>query len=140
MSNSDEQTDHKTDGEGGSSAELASAISKVRRYTLPLFVIMFITAYIDRVNIGFVRTHLEVDVGIGAAAFGFGAGLFFVAYAIFEVPANLVLQKVGARFWMTRIMLTWGLVSMSMAFVQGPISFYVVRFLLGVAEAGFFPG
>jgi MFS family permease len=140
MSNSGEQTFSTTGGDGDSSDELAAAIGKVKRYTLPLFVIMFITAYIDRVNIGFVRTYLEVDVGIGAAAFGFGAGLFFVAYAIFEVPANLVLQKVGARFWMTRIMLTWGLVSMSMAFVQGPISFYIVRFLLGVAEAGFFPG
>lgn len=140
MSNSGEQSVGTTLEGGPSSDDLASAIGKVRRYTLPLFVVMFITAYIDRVNIGFVRTHLEVDVGIGAAAFGFGAGLFFVAYAIFEVPANLILQKVGARFWMTRIMLTWGLVSMSMAFVQGPISFYVIRFLLGVAEAGFFPG
>ncbi len=119
---------------------LDSAVAKVRRNTLPLFVIMFITAYIDRVNVGFVLTYLEVDLGIGAAAFGFGAGLFFVGYALFEVPSNLLLGKVGPRYWMTRIMFTWGLIAMGMAFIQGQTSFYVLRFLLGVAEAGFFPG
>lgn len=85
---------------------LASAISKVKRHVLPLFVIMFIVNYIDRVNIGFVRTHMETDLGIGAAAYGFGAGLFFIGYALFEVPSNMLLQKVGARIWLTRIMFT----------------------------------
>ncbi|SEJ81236.1 MFS transporter [Pseudomonas sp. NFR16] len=119
---------------------LLSAVSKVKRHILPLFVIMFIVNYIDRVNIGFVRSHMEHDLGIGAAAYGFGAGLFFIAYALFEVPSNILLQKVGARIWLTRIMLTWGLVAAGMAFIQTETHFYILRFLLGVAEAGFFPG
>ncbi len=119
---------------------LQSAVSKVKRHILPLFVIMFIVNYIDRVNIGFVRSHMEHDLGIGAAAYGFGAGLFFIAYALFEVPSNILLQKVGARIWLTRIMLTWGLVAAGMAFIQTETHFYILRFLLGVAEAGFFPG
>ncbi|KAB0483708.1 Sugar phosphate permease [Pseudomonas reinekei] len=119
---------------------LKSAISKVKRHVLPLFVIMFIVNYIDRVNIGFVRAHMEHDLGIGAAAYGLGAGLFFIGYALFEVPSNILLQKVGARIWLTRIMLTWGLVAAGMAFIQNETHFYILRFLLGVAEAGFFPG
>ncbi len=119
---------------------LKSAISKVKRHVLPLFVIMFIVNYIDRVNIGFVRTHMEHDLGIGAAAYGFGAGLFFIGYALFEVPSNLLLQKVGARIWLTRIMFTWGITATLMAFIQNETHFYILRFLLGVAEAGFFPG
>lgn len=119
---------------------LARAAAKVKRHVLPLFVIMFIVNYIDRVNIGFVRSHLETDLGIGAAAYGLGAGLFFVGYAIFEVPSNMLLQRYGARAWLTRIMFTWGVAAMAMAFVQGETSFYVLRFILGAAEAGFFPG
>jgi len=119
---------------------LVSAVAKVKRHVLPLFVIMFIVNYIDRVNVGFVRSHMETDLGIGAAAYGLGAGLFFVGYAIFEVPSNILLQRFGARAWLARIMLTWGVVAMSMAFVKGETSFYVLRFLLGAAEAGFFPG
>jgi len=119
---------------------LASAVAKVKRHVLPLFVVMFIVNYIDRVNIGFVRTHMETDLGIGAAAYGLGAGLFFVGYALFEVPSNMLLQRFGACAWLTRIMFTWGLVAMGMAFVQGETSFYVMRFLLGVTEAGFYPG
>ncbi len=121
-------------------AVLARAVSKVKRHVLPLFVIMFIVNYIDRVNIGFVRTHLEHDLGIGAAAYGFGAGLFFIGYALFEVPSNMLLQKVGARVWLTRIMFTWGIVATMMAFIQNETHFYILRFLLGIAEAGFFPG
>ena len=119
---------------------LASAAAKVKRHVLPLFVVMFIVNYIDRVNIGFVRSHMETDLGIGAAAYGLGAGLFFIGYAIFEVPSNLLLQRYGARAWLTRIMFTWGAAAMGMAFVQGETSFYVLRFILGAAEAGFFPG
>ena len=119
---------------------LARAVSKVKGHVLPLFVIMFILNYIDRVNIGFVRTHMEHDLGIGAAAYGFGAGLFFIGYALFEVPSNMLLQKVGARIWLTRIMFTWGIVATMMAFIQNETHFYILRFLLGVAEAGFFPG
>jgi MFS family permease len=119
---------------------LDTAVSKVKWRILPLFVVMFIANYIDRVNIGFVRSHLEKDLGIGAAAFGFGAGIFFLAYALFEVPSNILQQRFGAKAWLTRIMATWGVVATGMAFVQGETSFYVMRFLLGVAEAGFFPG
>lgn len=121
-------------------AALAAAVGKVKRRVLPLVVVMFIANYIDRVNVGFVREHLEADLGIGAAAYGLGAGLFFVGYAVFEVPSNLLLQRFGARVWLTRIMGTWGLVAAAMAFITGPISFYALRLLLGIAEAGFFPG
>jgi MFS family permease len=125
---------------GEAAATLARAAAKVKRHVLPLFVVMFIVNYIDRVNIGFVRSHMETDLGIGAAAYGLGAGLFFVGYALFEVPSNMLLQRYGARAWLTRIMLTWGIAAMAMAFVQGEVSFYVLRFILGAAEAGFFPG
>ena len=119
---------------------LGSAVSKVKRHVLPLFLIMFIANYIDRVNIGFVNTHMKTDRGIGAAAYGLGSGLFFIGYALFEVPSNVLMQKYGARAWLTRIMGTWGVVAAAMAFVSNETSFYVLRFLLGVAEAGFFPG
>jgi MFS family permease len=121
-------------------ALLARTVSKVKRHVLPLFVVMFIVNYIDRVNIGFVRSHLETDLGIGAAAYGLGAGLFFIGYALFEVPSNILLQRFGAKVWLTRIMFTWGIVATAMAFVPNETWFYILRFLLGVAEAGFFPG
>ncbi|UBM23672.1 MFS transporter [Pseudomonas sp. p1(2021b)] len=127
--------DSATDGDA-----LSRAVRKVKRHVLPLFVVMFIVNYIDRVNIGFVRPHIESDLGIGAAAYGLGAGLFFIGYALFEVPSNILLQRVGARLWLTRIMLTWGLVASATAFMQNETHFYILRFLLGVAEAGFFPG
>ncbi|MBD1550458.1 MFS transporter [Pseudomonas typographi] len=117
-----------------------SAVAKVKRHVLPLFVLMFIVNYIDRVNIGFVRTHMEVDLGIGVVAYGFGAGLFFVGYALFEIPSSILMQRFGARIWLTRIMLTWGAAAMAMAFVRNETEFYICRFLLGAAEAGFFPG
>ena len=119
---------------------LESASAKVLRHVLPLFLIMFIANYIDRVNVGFAGAHMKADIGLSAAAYGFGAGLFFVGYAIFEVPSNILMQKYGARAWLTRIMGTWGIVAAAMAFVQNDTSFYVLRFLLGIAEAGFFPG
>ncbi|RDK03000.1 MFS transporter [Paraburkholderia lacunae] len=119
---------------------LESAVSKVKRHVLPLFLIMFIANYIDRVNIGFANSHMQADLGIGAAAYGLGSGLFFIGYALFEVPSNVLMQRYGARAWLTRIMGTWGVVAAAMAFVWNDTSFYVLRFLLGVAEAGFFPG
>ena len=103
-------------------------------------MVLYFIAYLDRVNIGFAALTMNDDVGLSAAAFGFGAGIFFIGYFLFEVPSNLILHRVGARIWIARIMVTWGLISGSMAFVQGPTSFYVLRFLLGAAEAGFFPG
>ncbi|NIE73282.1 MFS transporter [Pantoea sp. Ap-967] len=130
----------KPDGGDDRARLLAQGVAKVKRHVLPLFVIMFIVNYIDRVNVGFVRGQLESDLGIGVAAYGLGAGLFFIGYALFEVPSNLMLQRAGARVWLTRIMLTWGLVAMAMAFVRNEAGFYVLRFLLGAAEAGFYPG
>ena len=101
---------------------------------------MYVIAFLDRSNVSFAQKEFEVDFGISAAAYAFGAGLFFVGYAIFEVPSNLLLHKVGARWWLARIMVSWGIIAAAFMFVQGPTSFYILRFLLGVAEAGFFPG
>ncbi|MCC9185930.1 MFS transporter [Mycolicibacterium mageritense] len=110
------------------------------RKLMPLLIAAYIIAFIDRTNIGLAKTHLEADLGLSAAAYGLGAGLFFLAYSLCEVPSNLIMHRVGARLWITRIMVTWGLLSAAMAFVQGPVSFYVLRVLLGMAEAGLFPG
>ena len=107
---------------------------------IPALVILYLVAYIDRAAVGFAHLHMGADVGIGDAAYGLGAGLFFIGYFLFEVPSNLLLDKFGARKWFARILLTWGLITMAMSLIQGPYSFYVLRFLLGVAEAGFFPG
>jgi MFS transporter, ACS family, tartrate transporter len=115
----------------------------MRRVTLrllPFLMVCYLVSFIDRVNVGFAALQMNKDVGLTASMFGFGSGLFFVTYFIFEVPSNLVLEKVGARLWIARIMITWGLVSAATAFVVGPYSFYLVRFLLGAAEAGFYPG
>ncbi|MDR5762261.1 MFS transporter [Caballeronia sp. LZ035] len=114
--------------------------SRVMRRLLPFLLLMYVLAFLDRANIGFAQKALQQDTGLSNAAFAFGAGVFFIGYAIFEVPSNLLLHRVGAKLWMCRIMVTWGLVSASMAFVHNATSFYTLRFLLGVAEAGFFPG
>ncbi|GAA4664171.1 MULTISPECIES: MFS transporter [Amycolatopsis] len=117
-----------------------SAVKKFFRRMLPLVVFMLVINQMDRTNVGFVQTHFKTDLGIGAAAFGLGAGLFFVGYAIFEVPSNMLLERFGARVWLTRIMITWGVVVAATAFTSNATTFYLLRFLLGVAEAGFFPG
>ncbi|WP_321782872.1 MFS transporter [Paraburkholderia sp. J94] len=117
-----------------------SAVRKAMRRLLPFLLLMYVLAFLDRANIGFAQKALQHDTGLSDAAFAFGAGVFFAGYALFEVPSNLLLHRMGARIWMCRIMVTWGLVSAAMAWVQSPTSFYVLRFLLGVAEAGFFPG
>ena len=118
----------------------ASASAKVRRRLLPFLIVCYFAAYLDRVNVGFAALTMNADLGIGPEAFGFTAGIFFLGYCLFEVPSNVLLSKVGARLWIARIMITWGLVSAGMAFVTGTTSLSVMRFLLGVAEAGFFPG
>lgn len=107
---------------------------------IPFLILLYLVAYIDRSAVGFAKLHMGADVGIGDAAYGLGAGLFFIGYFIFEVPSNLLLDRFGARRWFARILITWGAITMGMAFIQGPTSFYVMRFLLGAAEAGFFPG
>jgi len=119
---------------------IASAIGKFFQRIIPMLALMLIVNQIDRANIGFVKAELQTDAGISAAAFGLGAGLFFIGYALFEVPSNMMLKKFGARVWLTRIMITWGAVVVLTGFVSTPLHFYILRFLLGVAEAGFFPG
>ncbi len=119
---------------------LQSAVSKVKWRVLPLFVVMFIVNYVDRVNVSFIKEHLSLDLGLNDEAFGFGAGLFFIGYAVFEVPSNLILQRIGARRWLAIIALLWGAVAACMAFVHTAHDFYWLRFFLGAAEAGFFPG
>lgn len=113
---------------------------KVTRRLVPFLFVLYVVCFLDRVNVGFASLQMNRDLGLSAAAYGFGAGIFFIGYALFEVPSNIILARVGARIWIARIAITWGLLSSAMMFVEGPRSFYALRFLLGVAEAGFFPG
>ena len=115
-------------------------LRKITLRIVPFIMLLYFVAFIDRVNIGFAALTMNKDLGFSPAVFGFGAGIFFWGYFLFEVPSNIILHKIGARIWIARVMITWGLVSAAMAFVQGVASFYVLRFLLGAAEAGFFPG
>ena len=118
--------------------------SKVTRRLIPLLFFCYIIAYVDRINVSFAKLQLREALGVDEAVFGsvygFGAGLFFIGYFLFEVPSNLILQRVGARLWIARIMILWGVVSAAMMFITSPVTFYAMRFLLGAAEAGFFPG
>ncbi|GAA5173285.1 MFS transporter [Pseudonocardia eucalypti] len=116
------------------------AVAKAGRRLVWVLVLMYVINYLDRVNVGFAALTMNRDLGLSNAAYGLGAGLFFIGYFLFEVPSNLILHKVGARLWMARIMISWGILASAMAFIQGPGTFYLVRFLLGFAEAGFFPG
>ncbi|MET9813508.1 MFS transporter [Streptomyces sp. NPDC006355] len=116
------------------------AVSKFLRRMLPILVLMLLVNQMDRTNVGFVQDELRADVGVSATAYGLGAGLFFIGYALFEVPSNMWLERFGARIWLTRIMITWGAVIVAMCFIHNVWMFYALRFLLGVAEAGFFPG
>jgi MFS family permease len=115
------------------------ATKKAMRRLLPVLGIAYFMSYVDRTNVALAKTALEADIGLSAAAYGLGAGLFFLSYALLEVPSNLVLYRVGARLWITRIAVTWGAVSAAMMFVQDELSFYALRVLLGAAEAGLFP-
>ena len=115
-------------------------LRKITWRIVPFIMILYLIAYIDRVNIGFAAITMKEDLGFTASILGFGAGIFFLGYFLFEVPSNIILHKVGARIWIARVMVTWGIIAGGMAFVESSTSFYVMRFLLGVAEAGFFPG
>jgi MFS transporter, ACS family, tartrate transporter len=117
-----------------------SALRKASWRLIPLIALGYGIAYMDRLNISFASLQMNRDLHFSASIYGFGAGLFFVSYAACEIPSNLLLYRVGARRWFARIMLTWGLLAMGMMFVKTPVQFYVMRFLLGMAEAGFFPG
>lgn len=119
---------------------LERAIKRGRRRLLPVMLLMYLLAYLDRANIGYAKQAYQGATGVSDAAFAFGAGIFFLTYALFEIPSNLMLHRVGARAWLSRIMITWGLISAATVFASSDRSFSVVRLLLGAAEAGFFPG
>ena len=121
----------------------ASETSVYRKITwriMPFIVVCYLFAYLDRVNVGFAKLKMMSDLGFSDAIYGLGAGIFFIGYFIFEVPSNLILHRVGARRWIARIMITWSIISAMTLFVTTPLQFYIVRFLLGIAEAGFSPG
>ena len=117
-----------------------AVLAKAARHLIPLMGLLYFVSFLDRVNVSYAALTMNADLGLSASAFGMGAGIFFLGYFLFEIPSNLILHRVGARTWIARILLTWGLVSMGMAAVEGPRTFLLARFLLGVAEAGFFPG
>ncbi len=121
-------------------ADGAAVVSRVIRRIIPFIFCCYVVAYVDRVNIGFAARDLQRDLGLSDTAYGIGAGLFFFGYFLFEIPSNLMLQRMGARLWIARIMIVWGLVSMATLFISDQWTFYASRVLLGLAEAGFFPG
>ena len=110
------------------------------RRLIPFMFVLYVVAYLDRINVGFAALQMRQDLGFTDTVYGLGAGIFFIGYFLFEVPSNLIMHRVGARVWMARIMISWGVISAAMMLVRGATSFYALRFLLGAAEAGFFPG
>ncbi|PAO21539.1 MFS transporter [Enterobacter roggenkampii] len=133
-------TEHLRNGATATEDIERETMRKVIWRILPFLIVSYLVSIIDRGNIGMASLQMNEDLGLSKAAFGFASSLYFVAYFLFEVPSNLAMQKVGARLWIPRIMISWGIVSMGMALVQNTTSLYIVRFLLGAAEAGFFPG
>jgi ACS family tartrate transporter-like MFS transporter len=115
-------------------------LRKVTWRLIPFLFLLYIIAWLDRVNVGFAALEMNADLGFSSATFGFGSGIFFLGYCLFEIPSNIILERVGARLWIARIMVTWGLISAGLMLVRTPHLFYMLRFLLGAAEAGFFPG
>ena len=118
----------------------ANVVAKLTRRLLPFLFLLYIVAYLDRINVGFAALQMKGQLGFSDKVYGLGAGIFFAGYFLFQVPSNLALARFGARRWIAVIMVVWGVISASMIFVGTPRSFYLLRFLLGVAEAGFFPG
>jgi MFS family permease len=119
---------------------VATALAKARRRLLPFLFLLYVVSYLDRINVGFAALQMNAALGFSSVTYSLGAGIFFLGYTLLEIPSNLILARVGARLWIARIMITWGLVSAAMMFVRSAPAFYVLRFLLGAAEAGFFPG
>ncbi|KVD47520.1 MFS transporter [Burkholderia ubonensis] len=122
------------------SAELDLTYKKVFWRIVPFLMLCYVVAYLDRVNVGFAKLQMSQDLAFSETVFGLGAGIFFIGYFLFELPSNLLMHRIGARIWIARIMITWGILSALFAFVKTPTQFYVLRFLLGLAEAGFYPG
>ncbi len=131
---------HAIAGSGGASSQADATYRKVTWRLVPFLMLCYVTAYLDRVNVGFAKLQMLNDLGFSETVYGLGAGIFFIGYFIFEVPSNVILHRVGARIWIARIMITWGLVSAGFVFVRSPGMFYLMRLLLGIAEAGFYPG
>jgi sugar phosphate permease len=117
-----------------------ATMRRVERRIVPFLILLFIVSFIDRINVGFAALEMNRTLGIGSAAFGFGVGIFFIGYFLFEIPSNLILHRVGARVWIARIVISWGALTAAHVFIRGPESFYLLRFMLGLAEAGFAPG
>jgi len=138
----------KRSSDSSSSVELATPIEELSLTTLrkvtwrliPFLFVLYVIAWLDRVNVGFAGLQMNADLRFSSTVFGFGSGIFFLGYCLFEIPSNIILERVGARLWISRIMVTWGLISAGLMFVRSPAAFYLLRFLLGAAEAGFFPG
>src|ERR671937_2218437 len=118
----------------------APVLAKARRRLIPFLFLLYIVAYLDRINVGFAALQMKAALGLSASTYGFGAGIFFLSYIACEIPSNVTLARVGARLWIARIMISWGVISSAMMFVRGAGGFYTARLLLGAAEAGFFPG
>lgn len=117
-----------------------TTLAKITRRLIPFMFVLYVVSFLDRINVSYAELQMGEDLGLSATVYGLGAGIFFIGYFIFEIPSNRILERVGAKVWIARIMITWGIISTAMFLVTGPVSFYVLRFLLGVAEAGFFPG
>src|SRR5713101_2491762 len=115
-------------------------LGKVTRRLIPFLFVLYIFNFLDRTNVNVAALRMKPDLGFSDTVYGFGAGVFFLGYFFFEVPSNLILERIGARIWMARIMVTWGIISSATLFVHSMAGFFTMRFLLGVAEAGFFPG
>ena len=138
----------KRSSDSSSSVEQATPIEELSLTTLrkvtwrliPFLFVLYVIAWLDRVNVGFAGLQMNADLRFSSTVFGFGSGIFFLGYCLFEIPSNIILERVGARLWISRIMVTWGLISAGLMFVRSPAAFYLLRFLLGAAEAGFFPG
>jgi ACS family tartrate transporter-like MFS transporter len=144
LSTSSEAATSAADSPSLTPSEQRVALNKIWVRLIPLLFLCYVVAYIDRINVGFAKLHLQQALGVNDAVFssvyGFGAGIFFIGYFIFEIPSNLILHRIGARIWIARILVLWGLVSAAFMFLSGARMFYAMRFLLGAAEAGFFPG
>src|SRR5262249_42697175 len=121
-------------------ATTSTAVAKARRRLIPFLFLLYVVSYLDRINVGFAALQMNAALGFSNVTYSFGAGIFFLSYTLLEIPSNVILARVGARRWIARIMISWGLIASAMMLMRTALHFYVLRLLLGVAEAGFFPG
>ncbi len=140
MARLDDRPTDSTQGPAVDPAFEQRLVDKVMLRLIPVIIVLYLFNYLDRVNVSFAKLTMNQDLGLSETAYGLGASVFFISYFLFEIPSNLIMQRVGARIWLARIMISWGLISSAMMFTRGPVSFCILRFLLGAAEAGFAPG